>query len=112
MLRSLPIFEKAGKNKFKKVFQFRIQESKLDPVMIELTKTVHPQFVAGCRYHGSIGQSLHIYEMDHLPGTPYIMARNIALTQRPDSVSRQLITVRYLAKSASDLGTPHSAWLH
>ncbi|KAK7424770.1 hypothetical protein QQX98_000353 [Neonectria punicea] len=33
-----------------KIVQFRTQDSSLDIGMINLAKTVHPQFVAGCRY--------------------------------------------------------------
>ncbi|RSL89480.1 hypothetical protein CEP52_014882, partial [Fusarium oligoseptatum] len=82
-----------------KLFQFRVQESGFDIGIMSLAKTVHPQFVASCKYHGTIGQSrpLHIYEMDNLPGTTYIMSRNISTVQPPDAVFRQHNTVKDLA---------------
>ncbi|KAF4445775.1 Mus38-like protein [Fusarium austroafricanum] len=89
----------AGENK-SKIFQFRTQDSSIDTSMIDLAKTAHPQFVASCRYHGTIGlrQPLHIYEMDNLPGAAYIMARNISIVQPPDYISRQFNIVKDLAK--------------
>ncbi|KAK5660521.1 hypothetical protein OQA88_13070 [Cercophora sp. LCS_1] len=83
-----------------KIFQFRVQESGLDMETMSLARANHPQFVADCKYHGTIGQSrpLHIYEMDNLPGTPYIMARDISATQPPDAVLRQRNTVKDLAR--------------
>ncbi|KAF5963452.1 Mus38-like protein [Fusarium bulbicola] len=89
----------AGENK-SKIFQFRTQDSSFDTSMINLAKTVHPQFVASCLYRGTIGPTrpLHIYEMDCLPGTAYIMARNISIAQPPDSMMRQRNTVKDLAK--------------
>lgn len=85
-----------------RLFQFRLQDSSFDMNIMSLAKAVHPQFVAGCQYHGAIGQSqpLHIYEMDKLPGTTYIMARDISSVQPPDAVSRQRRTVNDLARWA------------
>jgi hypothetical protein len=82
------------------LFQFRLQDSSLDTNIMSLAKAVHPQFVASCQYHGTIGQSqpLHIYEMDNLPGTAYIMARDISPVQPPDAMFRQRSTVNDLAK--------------
>ena len=56
--------------------------------------------VAGCKYHGTIGQPrpLYVCEMDNLPGTPYTMACAISAAQPPDAVSRQRNTVKDLAK--------------
>ncbi|KJZ69736.1 hypothetical protein HIM_10876 [Hirsutella minnesotensis 3608] len=88
----------AGINKLK-VFQFRVEDSSFDIDIVSLAKAVHPQVVAGCKYHGTIGSSrpLHVYEMDKLPGTTYIMVRNISVVQPPDSVFRQRRTVEDLA---------------
>ncbi|KAI3317800.1 hypothetical protein HD806DRAFT_356990 [Xylariaceae sp. AK1471] len=88
----------AGTDK-SKLFQFRFQDSSLDTDIMSLAKAVHPQFVAKCQYHGTIGQSrpLHIYEMDNLPGTTYIMARDTSAVQPSDAVSRQRSTVNDLA---------------
>ncbi|KAF5624007.1 kinase-like domain protein [Fusarium sp. NRRL 25303] len=88
----------AGENK-SKIFQFRAQDSSFDTSMINLAKIVHPQFVASCQYHGTIGpiQPLHIYEMDCLPGAAYIMARNVSIAQPPGSILRQCNTVKDLA---------------
>jgi hypothetical protein len=83
-----------------KLFQFRVQESSLDMEIMSLVKATHPQFVAGCKYHGTIGQSrpLHVYEMDNLPGATYIMARDLSAVQPPDAVLRQRNTVKDLAR--------------
>ncbi|KAK3308676.1 uncharacterized protein B0T15DRAFT_524988 [Chaetomium strumarium] len=82
-----------------KLFQFRVQDSCLDMDSITLAKKIHPQFVPSCKYLGIIGQSrpLHIYEMDNLPGTTYIMARDTSVIQPPDAVIRQRNTVSDLA---------------
>ncbi|KAK1829261.1 hypothetical protein QBC39DRAFT_392664 [Podospora conica] len=89
----------AGTNNIK-VFQFRVQESSLDMETLSLARATHPPFVAGCKYHGTIGQPrpLHVYEMDNLPGTPYIIARDISAAQPPDAVRRQRETVKDLAR--------------
>ncbi len=83
-----------------KIFQFRVHDSSVDMHIMKLAKTVHPQFVPNCKYHGTIGQSrpLHIYEMENLPGTAYIIARDISIAQPPDAVSRQCNTVYDLAR--------------
>ncbi|KAK4442018.1 hypothetical protein QBC34DRAFT_453348 [Podospora aff. communis PSN243] len=84
------------------LFQFRVHESSLDMETVRLAKTIHPQFVASCKYHGIIGEQssrpLHIYEMDTIPGTPYIMARDISTAQPLDAVLQQRNTVKDLAK--------------
>ncbi|GAW20099.1 hypothetical protein ANO14919_095950 [Xylariales sp. No.14919] len=83
-----------------KIFQFRTHDSELDMSVINLAQTVHSRFIAGCKYHGTIGQSrpLHIYEMDKLPGATYIMARHVSVVQPPDSAARQRNTATDLAK--------------
>ncbi|UNI24493.1 hypothetical protein JDV02_010233 [Purpureocillium takamizusanense] len=83
-----------------KLFQFRTEDSSFDTDILNLAKKVHPQFVASCKYHGTIGnlQPLHIYEMEKLPGTPYFMARDISLVQPADSILRQRNTVKDLAR--------------
>ncbi|KAI0103052.1 hypothetical protein GGR51DRAFT_525491 [Nemania sp. FL0031] len=77
-----------------KLFQFRTRDSDLDMSILDLAKTAHPQFIPGCKYHGTIGQSrpLHVYEMDRLAGTPYIIARN------GDHATQQRNTATDLAK--------------
>ncbi|WDK09972.1 hypothetical protein CGRA01v4_01251 [Colletotrichum graminicola] len=77
----------AGSNE-SKLFQFRVQDSEMDMEIMSLAKAVHPRIVSGCEYHGTIGQSrsLHIYEMDRLPGTAYIIARNISALQPAEAV--------------------------
>lgn len=89
----------AGRNN-SKLFQFRVEDSSFDMGIMNLAKAVHPQFVAGCRYHGTIGSSrpLHVYEMDNLPGTTYIMARSISVVQPQDALFRQRRTVRDIAR--------------
>lgn len=83
-----------------RLFQFRTHDSDIDFSILNLAKTIHPQFVAGCKYHGTIGQSrpLHVYEMDKLPGTVYVRERLASTVQPPDAVSRQRNTARDFAK--------------
>ncbi|KAK5629545.1 hypothetical protein RRF57_005260 [Xylaria bambusicola] len=89
----------AGTNE-SKIFQFRTHDSDIDMSVIDLAKTIHPQLVADCKYHGTIGQSrpLHIYEMNKLPGTAYIMAHHASVEQPPDAMARQQNTATDLAK--------------
>ncbi|KAJ5741046.1 hypothetical protein N7493_000918 [Penicillium malachiteum] len=84
----------AGPNK-SKVFQFRDENSIIDMGNITLAKKIHPEFVASCKYLGTIGelQPVYIYEMEHLPGTAQIMARI-----PPDDMSRQCNTVKDFAR--------------
>ncbi|TQN70588.1 hypothetical protein CSHISOI_04881 [Colletotrichum shisoi] len=88
----------AGTDK-SKIFQFRIQDSSIDMEVMDLAKAVHPQFVAGCKYQGTIGEPrpVHVYEMGNIPGAAYIITRNISIPQPPDAVSRQRNTVKDLA---------------
>lgn len=83
-----------------RIFQFRAQESSLDMETMKLVRATHPQFVAGCKSHGTMGGSrtLHVYEMNNLPGSPYIVARDISAAQPPDAVLRQRNTVKDLAR--------------
>lgn len=83
-----------------RIFQFRTHDSELNMSVINLAQTVHSQFIAGCEYHGTIGQLrlLHVYEMDILPGATYIMARHVSAAQPPDSAARQRNTATDLAK--------------
>ncbi|PMD56099.1 uncharacterized protein K444DRAFT_72181 [Hyaloscypha bicolor E] len=68
-----------------KIFQFRVHDSSFDMQAMSLAKAVHPQFVPRCKYYGTLGQSrpLHIYKMENLPATAYIIARNIFITRPP-----------------------------
>ncbi|KAJ5746119.1 hypothetical protein N7520_011301 [Penicillium odoratum] len=65
----------AGPNKFK-LIQFREENSTIGVGNVSLGKIVHPEFVASCKYLGTMGDSrpLYIYEMDKLPGTSHNMA--------------------------------------
>jgi hypothetical protein len=86
-----------------KIVQFRVQSSVLDMETLSLAQAVHGQFVAGCTYHGNIGQSspLSVYEMEKLPGTTYIEARCMnGLSAEPSSheASRQSNTVVSFAR--------------
>ncbi|KAI0526429.1 hypothetical protein F5B22DRAFT_585713 [Xylaria bambusicola] len=89
----------AGRNE-SRIFQFRTHNSVIDISIIDLAKTIHPQLIADCKYHGTIGQSqpLHIYEMNKLPGTNYITARPASVEQSPAAVARQQNTAAHLAK--------------
>ncbi|KAI1292463.1 hypothetical protein F5Y03DRAFT_375862 [Xylaria venustula] len=83
-----------------KIFQFRTHDSDIDMSVLSFAKTTHSQFIPDCKYHGTIGQSrpLHVYEMDRLAGTPYIIARLGFATQSPDDVARQRNTTTDFAK--------------
>ncbi|OOQ84384.1 hypothetical protein PEBR_30716 [Penicillium brasilianum] len=78
-----------------KVFQFRDENSTIDMGKISLAKAIHPEFVASCKYLGTMGNSrpIYIYEMEHLPGTAHIMARI-----PPDDMSRQHNTIKDFAR--------------
>ncbi|KAJ5737003.1 uncharacterized protein N7483_002128 [Penicillium malachiteum] len=78
-----------------KIVQFRAEDSLIDTNNITLAKTVHPEFVAGCKYLGTIGdpRPLYVYEMDKVPGLAHIMARIPS-----DDMSRQYRTIKDLAK--------------
>ncbi|OQD74166.1 hypothetical protein PENDEC_c012G03212 [Penicillium decumbens] len=84
----------AGPNNAK-LFQFRVQDSFIDMGNLSIAKAVHPEFVARCEYLGTIGDShpLHIYEMDNLPGTIYMLAGI-----PPDDMSRRHNIVKDLAR--------------
>ncbi|KAF9890789.1 hypothetical protein FE257_005359 [Aspergillus nanangensis] len=84
----------AGPNK-SKLFQFRDENSILDMENLFLAKAIHPEFVASCKYLGSMGDSqpVHIYEMKHLPGAAHIMARI-----PPDDMARQQNTIKDFAR--------------
>jgi hypothetical protein len=84
----------AGSEK-QKILQFRDADSTIDMGHICLAKTVHPEFVASCRYLGTMGDSrpLHIYEMENLLGTPHIM-----VGIQPDDLFRQRNAVMDLAR--------------
>lgn len=80
-----------------KLFQFRDENSTIDMGNITLVKAIHPEFVASCKYLGTIGDSrpVYIYEMEHLPGTAHIMARIPS-----DDMSRQRNTIKGFARYA------------
>jgi hypothetical protein len=86
----------AGPNK-SKLFQFRDENSIIDMGNISLAKAIHPEFMASCKYLGTIGDSrlVYIYEMEYLPGTAHIIAR-IPL----DDMSRQRNTIKDFARYA------------
>lgn len=87
-----------------RLFQFRCQDSTLNLDTMSLAKDIHSRFVASYKYHGTIGQSqpLHVYEMDNLPGTTYIMGRNTCPLQPPDAVFRQRNTAKDLARKVPE----------
>lgn len=84
----------AGPNKTK-LFQFRDEDSTIDMGNLILAKEIHPEFVASCKYLGTMGDSrpVYIYEMEHLPGTAHIMARIPS-----DDMSRQHKTIKDFAR--------------
>ncbi|KAF4624415.1 hypothetical protein G7Y89_g13758 [Cudoniella acicularis] len=73
-----------------KIFQFRVHDSSFDMQAMSLAKAVHPQFVPSCKYHGTLGQSrpLHIYEIENLPGTAYIIVTISYITCGPRPEAR------------------------
>ncbi|KAJ6114577.1 hypothetical protein N7486_000355 [Penicillium sp. IBT 16267x] len=85
-----------GPNKAK-LFQFRDENSTIDMGNITLAKAIHPEFVASCKYLGTMGDSrpVYIYEMEHLPGTAHIVSRI-----PPDDISRQRNTIKDFARYA------------
>ncbi|KAJ5129706.1 uncharacterized protein N7515_005745 [Penicillium bovifimosum] len=77
-----------------KLFQFRDENSPIDMGNIALAKATHPEFVSSCKYHGTLGDSsVHIYEMECLPGTAHITAGI-----PPDDMSRQYNTIKDFAR--------------
>ncbi|PGH11754.1 hypothetical protein AJ80_07015 [Polytolypa hystricis UAMH7299] len=76
---------------------FRDPDSPLDKELLAIVKNTHPDFVASCSFHGTIGSSpaLLIYSMNMLPGDNYF---NISLSMLDADLERQLATVRSLAR--------------
>ncbi|KAK3304086.1 uncharacterized protein B0T15DRAFT_229428 [Chaetomium strumarium] len=79
------------------IVQFREPDSPLDTQMLATVQTIHPGFVAGCSYRGTIGSSpaLLIYSMDMLAGDSYF---NISFSMLGDELDHQLATVHSLAR--------------
>ncbi|KAJ6043436.1 hypothetical protein N7499_005863 [Penicillium canescens] len=105
------VFSRTGAGSEKqKILQFRDADSTIDMEHICLAKAVHPEFVASCRYLGTLGDSrpLHIYEMENLSGIPHIM-----VGIQPDDLFRQRNTVmdlaRFFAQSWNNDQRPSSA---
>lgn len=90
------------------IVQFRENGSPLDINLLETIRNTHPEFVAGCSFHGTIGSSppLLIYAMDKLPGDNYF---NISLSMPDDSLDHQLSTVRSLARFVNQLYLTHTS---
>ena len=57
-----------------KIIQFRDGESDLDTRILDVARQIHRQIIANYTFHGKIGESLSVYLMENLPGTPYISA--------------------------------------
>ncbi|KAK3323210.1 hypothetical protein B0T19DRAFT_442706 [Cercophora scortea] len=99
-----------------KIFQFRVHDSQLDMAIVTQAKLVHPQFVPSCIYLGAMGESrpVHIYEMDNVQGTTYILARDNSIPQPPDAVLRQGNTVKDFARffAQSWMGAQHVQTSH
>lgn len=79
------------------IVQFRENGSPLDLKLLQTVRNAHPEFVADCSFHGTIGSSppLLIYAMNKLPGDNYL---NISLSMPDDSLDHQLATIRSLAR--------------
>jgi hypothetical protein len=69
----------AGDSETRKIVQFRAGISDLDMTTMRLARTVHPQFVPDCSYHGTIASSspLSVYVMEEMTGITYIKARGV-----------------------------------
>jgi hypothetical protein len=83
-----------------KVFQFRLPSSSIDLDLLHLATATHGTLVPACKYYGTVGGSrpLCIYEMNKLPGVPYILARDTTIPQPLDSIARQRRTVTDMAR--------------
>jgi hypothetical protein len=90
------------------IVQFREPESPLDMEMLETVQTVHPEFVAACRFHGTIGSvpALLVYSMNMLPGDNYL---DISLCLPDDDLDHQLATVRSLARFVTAYFSPRTS---
>lgn len=81
------------------IVQFREPDSPLDTEMLAMARNAHPELVAGCSIHGTIGSGssppLLIYAMDKLPGGSYF---NMSLSLADDDLDHRLATVRSLAR--------------
>jgi hypothetical protein len=83
-----------------KVFQFRLPSSSIDLDLLDLATATHGTLVPACKPYGTVGGSrpLRIYEMNKLPGVPYILARDTTIPQPLDSIARQRRTVTDMAR--------------
>lgn len=83
-----------------KIFQFRFPRSGINIELVNLAAIIHGNVIARCNYHGTIGEpnGLGIYEMDKLPGVPYIIGRNRTIPQPPTAVEAQQRTVQDFAR--------------
>ncbi|KAI1774177.1 hypothetical protein F4818DRAFT_419144 [Hypoxylon cercidicola] len=77
------------------IVQFRELDSPLDTQMLVTIQNIHPDFVASCSFHGTIGLSpaLLIYAMNMLPGDNYFK-----LSLLNQDLDHRLATVRSLAR--------------
>jgi hypothetical protein len=83
-----------------KIVQFRFPSSSINIELVNLAATIYGNVIARCKYHGTIGEpnGLGIYEMDKLPGVPYIIGRNTTIPQPPAAVEAQQRTVQDFAR--------------
>lgn len=92
------------------IVQFREPDSPLDTEILAMVRSAHPEFVAGCSFHGTIGSppALLVYAMDKLPGDNYY---TISLSMPDDGLDHQLATVRSLARFVHFLCFGLSSWV-
>lgn len=79
------------------IVQFRDAGSPLDTQMLATIQDSHPDLVAGCSFHGTIGSSpaLLVYAMNMVLGDNYL---NISLSLLDEDLDHQLATVHSLAR--------------
>ena len=79
------------------IVQFREPSSPLDAQVQETVQNIHPNFVTGCAFHGTIGSSpgLLVYSMKKLLGDSYL---NVSLSIEDDDLDHRLATVRSLSR--------------
>lgn len=83
-----------------RVVQLRASAHLIDPIIHGAAKHNHPEFVPTYRYLGIIGsqQPAHIYEMEKMRGSPYILSRDTTNPQPAAAIEKQRNTVTDLAR--------------
>ncbi|CEJ94735.1 hypothetical protein VHEMI10251 [[Torrubiella] hemipterigena] len=82
------------------IIQFRSESSPLEEENLQLIKEAATGFVPDVVCLGTIGQHrpLHIYKMNKLPGSPYVLAVDLSIKPPECAAQRQENTIRDFAK--------------